>query len=249
MSGLHPPHVPATAVKAHACVCKVARAVMCAYAGVSMKKGVADTNQTLISPERPPVRIYRVLLTAGPSRPPQHNVGCVSLAEGAETSLRMAPFFFIRTDRFLPWRPSALADAEERSHGARGRWNNTTFVKSHAYPWARICVCCRSGKGRDEAGGPCVLRHQDWLVPQRERERQEARIQRSAVKTTGSSSRQLDFHSADRVACLPACLPALHAHWNNINRWVKCDTLKPQNSCELWTLLPKDQNNGRKLII
>lgn len=95
-----PPHVPATAVKAHACVCKVARAVMCAYAGVSMKKGVADTNQTLISPERPPVRIYRVLLTAGPSRPPQHNVGCVSLAEGAETSRRMAPFFFIRTDRF-----------------------------------------------------------------------------------------------------------------------------------------------------
>lgn len=72
MSGLHPPQVPATAVKAHACVCNVARPVMCAHAGVSMKKGVADTNQTLISPERPPLRIYRVLLTARPSRPPQN---------------------------------------------------------------------------------------------------------------------------------------------------------------------------------
>lgn len=83
------------------------------------------------------------------------------------------------------------------------------------------------------------------LISSAERERQDVKIQHRAVKTTGSSSRQLDFHSADCVARLPA----LHAHWNNINRWVKCNTPKAQNSCELWMLLPEDQHYRRKFII
>lgn len=168
---------------------------MCAFAGAPCEHEKRSQRHKPGSylPKRPPLRIYRVLLTANPLWDILNTPFSVFLWQREPAYCSQYHHFFIYSDRiyFLFFLPT---DVENQSSAAGTMW-----TEYYAYTW--VCQCHMCVWWREEAGGPCVLRHQDWLVPQRQR--QDVKIQQCALKTTGSSPDSwFSIQSTTWTACM-----------------------------------------------
>lgn len=95
------------------------------------------------------------------------------MAEGTNILQPISPFFYVYWQNILSLSSACYVENQSSSVG-------TMSTEYYVYTW--VCQCHMCVWWREEAGGPCVLWNQDWLVPQRQR--QDVKIQQCALKTT-----------------------------------------------------------------
>lgn len=199
------PHIPAITVSTYThtlvyvIICGRSCVLVQVYNVEKHEKGVRDTTQIPVSPKWPPLRIYRALLTARPLRPSERTILCLFFWQWDLHISGNGPFFYAYTECALSsFCPHWCGEAElQRSLS----WNSVLCVQKYVYMWMCICHMRVCVVAKEEAGGLCISRRQDWLVPETETRCEDPT---AYCHNNRLFSRQLDFYSDHHMDCMHA---------------------------------------------